>query len=93
MSTISLGFIFEDARFGELLNKVRQRSTSNHLLAHTLLQLLCVDQDARANFSVIRRARFFADLCVPLPHYFPNVANQAQRNDQRLAECYFLGFV
>ncbi|KAI0286259.1 kinase-like domain-containing protein [Russula brevipes] len=44
MSTISIGLVFEDGSFGDLLNK-----------------LFCIDQDARADFSVVRRATFFAD--------------------------------
>ncbi|KAF8493797.1 kinase-like domain-containing protein [Russula emetica] len=44
MSTISLGVIFRNGMFGDLLKK-----------------LFCVDQDGRADFSVVRRAPFFAD--------------------------------
>ncbi|KAH9979827.1 kinase-like domain-containing protein [Russula compacta] len=45
MSTISLGVIFQNGSFGDLLSK-----------------LFCVDQAARADFSVVRRATFFADI-------------------------------
>jgi hypothetical protein len=61
MSTISLGTIFENGAFGNLLNKVRTQ-LSQVVHAYDFPQLLSVDEDARANFSVIRRAKFFADL-------------------------------
>ena len=61
MSTISLGSIFQNGAFGKLLNRVRTQ-LSRVIHAHDFPQLLSVDEDARANFSVIRSAKFFADL-------------------------------
>jgi hypothetical protein len=61
MSTLSAGLIFENRSFGALLNRVStvDLGTVRHLSS---LQLFCVDQDARADFSVVRRAAFFADM-------------------------------
>ena len=64
---MSLGFNLKNRLFGDLLNKVgTQPSQGISSDTHDFLQLLCVNEDARANFSVLRGARFFADLWVLL---------------------------
>ncbi|KAI9439420.1 kinase-like domain-containing protein [Lactarius psammicola] len=45
MSTLSLGIIFQNRSFGDLLKK-----------------LFCPDQDARADFSIVKGATLFADI-------------------------------
>ena len=89
MSTILLGSIFENGAFGNLLNKVgTQLSQVNH--AHDFPQLLSIDEDARANFSVIRRAKFFANLWA-LPLCSTSYRLLDRTNGQQLGKCHFPG--
>jgi serine/threonine protein kinase len=61
MSTLSAGLIFENRSFGALLNRVSTVDLDTACRS-TPLQLFCVDQDARADFSIVRRAAFFANM-------------------------------
>jgi serine/threonine protein kinase len=61
MSTLSAGLTFENQSFGALLNRVSTVDLDTACRS-TPLQLFCVDQDARADFSIVRRAAFFANM-------------------------------